>query len=84
MARRYLVIRHGANASNQPGVARMPVGLVEAPTASAAIDLVEPQVTLYQGQYLSAVAESRASGEDLRWIREEFAVRGLPGEGVLE
>jgi len=81
--RYYLVIRHGSNASNQPGCGRMPVALVEAPTASAAIDLVEPQVTLYQGQYLSAVAESRATAEDLRWIREELAVRGLPGEGVL-
>ena len=71
----YLIVRHGSNASNQPGCHRHPICWVEAKSRAEAIRLATDQhdVTCYANQRLEAVPRSRVSATDAREVAENEA-----------
>jgi hypothetical protein len=74
----YLIVRHGSNASNQPGCPRLPICWVEAKSQSEACRLAteEHDVTCYVNQRLEAVPRSRVSATDAREVAENEALFG--------
>ena len=60
----YVIYRNGSNRANQSMVDRMPLCIETAPDRATACEQAAQRFTVYSNQYLTAKAESRASGAD--------------------
>ena len=78
----WLVIRHGANALNQPGWNRQPVGIVWYTTRHRAAAVANSQVACYANQRLELVKYEDALPEEWEEVIErdaELRAHDFPG-----
>lgn len=73
----YLIYRHGANAANQSMTPVMAIDIVAAKNKQEAIAISKGQITCYNNQFLSAVAESKANKTDWFEAATEIAIREI-------
>ena len=59
----YLIIRHGSNAANQSMTPSAAIAIVEAATAQEAKEIAAEDHTVYNNQYLEAIAEDDLTEE---------------------
>lgn len=69
--RKFVVVRHGSNAANQPMTPRLAVGIVEAASEEDARKEAEEQFNCYANQHLEILTEEEASSEDWNEACEE-------------
>jgi hypothetical protein len=58
---RYVILRHGSNGANQHLTQTMALGIVEAGSRRAAVDVASEHWTCYANQWFDPIAWSRAS-----------------------
>jgi hypothetical protein len=78
----WLVIRHGANAANQPDRAALPVGIVWYTTRHRAAAVANYQVACYANQRIELVKYEDAKPEEWEEVIErdaELRAHDLPG-----
>lgn len=63
---KYVVIRYGYNAANQPMTNRLVLGEVEAETKEEALELVGQRWTWYHNQCFEVIPITEATAADLR------------------
>lgn len=61
---KYVVIRHGSNAFNQPMSSRSVLGVVEAKNKKEARETAEKKFTFYVNQRCEVICESKAKVSD--------------------
>jgi hypothetical protein len=78
----FLIVRHGANGSNQHLCDRLPVAIVDAVSGAEACDKAAERVRCFANQHLEWVAQSEANPEEWNDVLDadrRDRAEGLPG-----